>query len=261
MAGANAGPVCATWRRGNLPRHQEAGPFGAIRGDRSRCVLESWLPRNRVPVTPRQAPCPPLRTGLVGPVDRHEQLPLPLVGSHCNPEDAGALCRFDTRKAAIDQAMPPRRIGMHLDERLTTMLRQLGRQASTGHRVPLVTITPGIEPQRKRATAIGARRVTHRHHLGLAIGCWISARCKRRGAAPLKRQHCAIVRILDRCPLRDVEQPGAVVLEARLRCELTKNARGIGVIEPGKPHAFRHSGHRPPIGPRFARRCHERPLP
>ena len=56
---------------------------------------------------------------------------------------------------------------MHLDQRLATVLGQRGAQPGAGHRVPLIAVAAGVEPQRKVRTALRRlwRRKGNQHHL------------------------------------------------------------------------------------------------
>src|SRR3546814_16665085 len=93
----------------------------------------------------------------VGPVDRHEQLAGALARVKGDAVEAVALRGLDAREAAIGEAEPRAVVGVDFDERLLAVARELGCETRACHRMPLVTITAGVERERPFGERFGQR--------------------------------------------------------------------------------------------------------
>ena len=194
-------------------------------------------------------------------MDRDEQLAGALAIRDDDAIDALALRGFDPREPAVGKPEPRRVIGMHLDQRLLAVARELRREAGARHRMPLVTIAAGVEGQRPFSERFGERFLGYRHEPRASVFGRKAAVGEGMIAAPAKGRHRIISDIAALRGAGEREEARAVIVIGRQAAMLAPDVGRAVVGEGGLPaHPPRDFLDDPPVGHRFARQRKQRAL-
>lgn len=198
----------------------------------------------RVDQTPR---APPAAVG-IGEMHRHEDLPRRLVRRDRHAVQRHALRGPHPRQPSITQSGGGRILRVDVQQGFAPVLRQPGAETGTGHRMPLVAITAGVQPQRESGIGLPRRR-GDRHQPCLArrgrkpLG-------ERVAAAPLERFHRVITGLGAGGPASQVQRLAVIRGQPGHRRIFAENVGRAGI---GKGLAVAQPrgdiGHDPPLRP------------